>query len=347
MILAMGLLLVSGGACKKDKAKSKPKEDPAKAEPAAKTTETAEAKPAEPEAPASPDSDVEMVMLNQSEVKWVDAPMFPKGAQISVLEGTPPFAEQKTFAVLAKFPKGYVLPPHVHPGIERVTVISGEFNLGHGEKVDKKVAKKITAGGIFMIPPGHAHFAFMGGKDTTVMLAGVGPWGIHYIDPKNDPRQPPPPKVEATEHPFDTVPPDMVILDAAAIKYVPAPPGTFPATAEVAFLEGDPAQARSLTGRLKVPKGYMMPVHTHPATERVLIISGTVKFGHGDTFDEKSAKDLQAGGIAILPKDHKHSFMATSDTVMQAYGIGPFKIVWANPADDPASATAAPDAETK
>lgn len=335
LILGLGLLIAGGAACKKE-TKPKSKEEP-KPEPAAKT-EPVEEKPAEP---PSPDSDVEMVMLNLADAKWMPAPMLPKGAQMSVLEGTPPFAEQKTFALLLKLPKTFTIAPHVHPGIERVTVLTGALNIGHGEKLDKKAAKKVAAGGMFMMPPEHPHFAFTSGAETVVMVAGVGPWGISYIDPKDDPRQPPPPKVEAGDHAFDTVPADMVVVDAAAVKYADPPPNTFPAGAQVAFLEGDPAQAKSIVGRLKVPKGYKMPVHTHPNTERVVILSGSVKFGHGDTFDEKTAMDLKPGGIAILPKDHKHYFLATSDTVMQAYGIGPFKIIWANPADDPAAAAPA------
>src|SRR5687768_3802608 len=130
LILGLGLLLASSSGCKKEK-KEKPKEEAKTPAPAAKTTEPEE-KPVEEE---SPDSDVEMVMMNLSDVKWTDAPMFPKCVKISVLEGTPPFAEQKTFAILAKFPKGFTLPPHVHPGIERVTILTGAFHLGHGEKL--------------------------------------------------------------------------------------------------------------------------------------------------------------------------------------------------------------------
>ncbi len=37
------------------------------------------------------------------------------------------------------------------------------------------------------MPPGMAHFAFAD-EDTVVQLNSTGPWGITYINPKDDPR---------------------------------------------------------------------------------------------------------------------------------------------------------------
>jgi hypothetical protein len=38
-------------------------------------------------------------------------------------------------------PDGYRVPPHTHPKTERVTVISGTFNIGMGDKFDEKATK--------------------------------------------------------------------------------------------------------------------------------------------------------------------------------------------------------------
>jgi len=338
--VGLGLLLTVGTlACKKEE-KAKEAEPVAAEATAEKKPETKpEEKPEEkPPAPAHPDSDVEMAAYNLADVKWGEAPMFPKGAMIAVLEGTPPFAEQRTFTVLAKFPKNYTIPPHMHPGVERVSVLNGEFSIGHGEKVDKKAAKKVAAGGVVLIPPEHPHFAFTTGAETVIMLTGVGPWGIAYIDPKDDPRQPPPEKVAAGDHKFDTPPADVVVIKAGDVKFEDPPPGMLPPGAQLATLEGSMAEPKTYVGRLKVPKGYRMPVHTHPTTERLSVISGTVKFGMADTFDEKAMKEYKPGAVLIMPKDHRHYFLAKSDVVIQANGVGPFAIVWANPDDDPAKA---------
>jgi anti-sigma factor ChrR (cupin superfamily) len=43
------------------------------------------------------------------------------------------------------FPEGYKIPPHPHPQMERVTVISGALRVGMGEKFDQ-------SDGVFAVP---------------------------------------------------------------------------------------------------------------------------------------------------------------------------------------------------
>ena len=57
-------------------------------------------------------------------------PSLPKGAQIAVLEGDP--GKEGPFVFRVKVPDGYRIPPHTHPKTERITVISGTFNIGMG-----------------------------------------------------------------------------------------------------------------------------------------------------------------------------------------------------------------------
>ncbi len=70
---------------------------------------------------------------------------------------------------------------------ERVTVISGTFHVGLGEKFDDTKARALPAGGFFSFPPKSAHFAFVK-EETVVQLSTIGPWALHYVDPKDDPR---------------------------------------------------------------------------------------------------------------------------------------------------------------
>jgi quercetin dioxygenase-like cupin family protein len=44
-------------------------------------------------------------------------------------------------------PNGYKVPAHNHPTTEYVTVISGDFHVGMGDKLDENNAVKLTAGG--------------------------------------------------------------------------------------------------------------------------------------------------------------------------------------------------------
>ncbi len=45
----------------------------------------------------------------------------------------------------------------------------------------------MTAGSFMVMPKGTAHFALARGE-TVVQVHAIGPWGLTYVDPKDDPR---------------------------------------------------------------------------------------------------------------------------------------------------------------
>lgn len=117
--------------------------------------------------------------------EWAPAPpVLPAGAEIAVLSGNP-FADGQ-FVLRLKFPAGYDVPAHIHSGDELITVISGEFNIGHGEKLDREAATLMTAGGFVEMPAGHPHFAWTS-AETIVQIHGPGPFDITYMDPADNP----------------------------------------------------------------------------------------------------------------------------------------------------------------
>lgn len=117
--------------------------------------------------------------------EWASAPpVLPAGAEIAVLSGNP-FAEG-WFVLRLKFPSGYEVPAHIHSGDELITVVSGEFNIGHGEKLDRNAGTLLTAGGFVEMPAGHPHFAWTT-SETVVQIHGPGPFDISYIDPADNP----------------------------------------------------------------------------------------------------------------------------------------------------------------
>jgi quercetin dioxygenase-like cupin family protein len=119
-------------------------------------------------------------------IKWQDGPpSLPPGAKITVLEGDPSKAGPFVFRV--KVPDGYRIPPHTHPKPERVTVISGTFNLGMGGRFDATKTEALLAGGYGTWPAGMKHFVWVKGE-TVVQFHGDGPWVIEYLDPADDPR---------------------------------------------------------------------------------------------------------------------------------------------------------------
>lgn len=126
-------------------------------------------------------------IVGSGEIKWVPAPpSIPPGAQAAVLYGDP--GKEGLFALRLKLPKGYKLAPHTHPKPEVVTVISGTFRLGMGEKADPSKAQPLSAGSFFAMPPGMAHYASTD-EETVIQLNSTGPWSLNYVDPNDDPRK--------------------------------------------------------------------------------------------------------------------------------------------------------------
>ena len=125
-----------------------------------------------------------MVLPNQ--VEWKDAPpALPPGAKAAVLEGDP--TKPGPFTLRIQMPKGYKIQPHTHPGVEHVTVLAGKFQMGLGDKWDDKALHDIPVAGFAVMQVGTKHFA--GCKQAcTVQVHGIGPWGITYVNPADDPR---------------------------------------------------------------------------------------------------------------------------------------------------------------
>jgi quercetin dioxygenase-like cupin family protein len=90
-----------------------------------------------------------------------------------------------------KLPSGYHISPHTHPEAEVVTVISGTFHLGVGKMAKDSAAKTLPAGSFFVVEPGMEHYPFAS-EETVVQINSMGPWGITYVNPKDDPRKPTP-----------------------------------------------------------------------------------------------------------------------------------------------------------
>jgi quercetin dioxygenase-like cupin family protein len=127
------------------------------------------------------------VILAPDAVEWRQGPAsLPAGARFAVLEGDP--AQRGFFTLRLWLPDGYVIPPHSHPGVERVTVLQGAFRLGMGDRVDPRAARSLRPGSYFAMPPGMNHFAIAEGE-TVIQLTSIGPWQVSYVNPEDDPRR--------------------------------------------------------------------------------------------------------------------------------------------------------------
>lgn len=119
-------------------------------------------------------------------ITWGPAPaVFPPGAQLAVLEGDP--SKPAEFTVRLRMPAGYKIPPHTHPTDENVTVISGTFRVGMGDKFDSKGMMTLHTGGFVTAPQKMAHYAVASGE-TVVQVHALGPFALTYVNPADMPK---------------------------------------------------------------------------------------------------------------------------------------------------------------
>jgi quercetin dioxygenase-like cupin family protein len=102
----------------------------------------------------------------------------------TVVSGDP--GKPGLYVVRAKMPAGYKIAPHWHPTDEHVTVLSGTFAFGMGEKFDRASMKALPAGGYALMPADMRHFA-MATTAATIQVHGQGPFALTYVNPADDP----------------------------------------------------------------------------------------------------------------------------------------------------------------
>ncbi|NIX75635.1 cupin domain-containing protein [Microvirga terricola] len=123
--------------------------------------------------------------MKADQLKWMPGPpVLPKGAEFAVLSGDP--GKPGPFTMRLKVPAGYKIPAHSHPTAERVTVISGNFHVGMGDKLDEAKTDSLETGGFVDLPANMNHYAFMS-TGTIVQINSEGPFVIKYVNPADDP----------------------------------------------------------------------------------------------------------------------------------------------------------------
>jgi quercetin dioxygenase-like cupin family protein len=126
-----------------------------------------------------------------------------------------------------------------------------------------------------------------------------------------------------------------IMLAPDAVNWGACPPA-LPPGAQCAVVEGNPATPNALFAlRLKAPDDYRVPPHFHPADEHVVVVSGTLNMGVGDTLDKSAGHALPAGGFMVMPAGEHHYAWTTGETIIQIYAIGPWGLTYINPGDDP------------
>jgi quercetin dioxygenase-like cupin family protein len=125
-------------------------------------------------------------MTTPDKVNWSACPAFlPTGAQCATLQGDPSVANT-LFTIRSILPDGYRIAPHTHPMDEQLTIISGTFEVGFGEKFDAQVLQPLPTGSFAMMAKNSPHYARARGE-TVIQVNAVGPLVFNYVNPGDDP----------------------------------------------------------------------------------------------------------------------------------------------------------------
>ena len=134
----------------------------------------------------APMADAHKIVSPQDINGGLRPPRFRPAQNLRCCTGDP--SKEGEFAMRLKGAKRYHIPPHTHPKPEIVTVISGTVRLGMGETADHGKAQQLPVSSFFALSPGMAHYLFFD-EDTVVQINTSGPWGLNYVNPKDDPRK--------------------------------------------------------------------------------------------------------------------------------------------------------------
>jgi quercetin dioxygenase-like cupin family protein len=103
---------------------------------------------------------------------------------------------------------------------------------------------------------------------------------------------------------------------------------------QIAIVSGDPdKEGEPFTIRFHGEDGAHVPPHWHPSDENITVLQGAFMVGVGEKYDEQQLKPMNVGSYMTMPKQMRHFARAQGETVIQAHGIGPFKVNWVNPAE--------------
>ena len=132
-----------------------------------------------------PGQDVFRSILSE-DVDWKPFPAFPPSARLAVVVGQP--TEPGPYVIRVKVPAGVKLMPHRHPEDRVYTVISGVFYIGVGERFDGEKLEAYPPGAVIVLPGGTPHFHWARSGEYVTQVTAIGPLGLQYLNPDDDPR---------------------------------------------------------------------------------------------------------------------------------------------------------------
>jgi quercetin dioxygenase-like cupin family protein len=127
--------------------------------------------------------------IRPDDIDWKPFPAFPPSVRLAVVVGRP--SEPGPYVIRVKVPSGVKLMPHRHPEDRVYTVISGVFYIGLGDTFDGDKMEAYPAGSVIVLPGNTSHFHWAKSREYVTQVTAIGPLGVEYLDPGDDPRERP------------------------------------------------------------------------------------------------------------------------------------------------------------
>ena len=135
--------------------------------------------------PHQPSQSVFRTILPE-DIDWQPFPAFPPTVRLAVIVGHP--SEPGPYVIRVKAPGGTKLMPHRHPEDRIYTVMSGVFYIGLGGEFDGDRVQAFPPGSVIVLPGNTSHFHWAKSGEYVTQVTAIGPLGLEYLDPTEDPR---------------------------------------------------------------------------------------------------------------------------------------------------------------
>ena len=127
-----------------------------------------------------------VVALTPAEMKWASqGGLAAPGMEQLNLIGNP--AKPGPYTLRLKFPKGFRIAPHTHPDSREVTILSGTFATGYGEKFEASNLKFLPPGSFYTEPANVPHYIEIE-DDAVLQVSGMGPSERRFVTPADGPK---------------------------------------------------------------------------------------------------------------------------------------------------------------
>lgn len=120
-----------------------------------------------------------VAVLAPQDIRYVEDARVP-GVGVAVVAGDPRTGH---YTLRVRFAAGVKVPAHAHPDDRTVTVLSGVYFFGVGDRYDDRGLSAHGPGTVIVVPKGIAHYAAAGEEEVVLQESGPGPTANTILEP--------------------------------------------------------------------------------------------------------------------------------------------------------------------